>query len=120
MRNLLAIDIGDRAFETYYKVPDIILLPITNKMVKKMASRISGASRNSGMDSVDLTNWLLCYDNASNGLQTELAAYAHWLGNHSLPWAAIYAPSLAPSQWALAKSSANSWPNWLLWPATPR
>ena len=84
-------DLGDGAFEPYPTVPDVIPLTFTNEMVEKMASRISGAGGNSGTDSVDLANWLLRFGDASNGLRTEMVAYAHWLSNHSPPWAAIRA-----------------------------
>jgi hypothetical protein len=73
------------------KIPDPPPIDITLATIEKVATRLSGAPGPSGVDAVDLQNWLLRYGNESSALQEELAEWASSLANQHPPWAAYRA-----------------------------
>ena len=81
----------DGAFEPYLDLPLAIPLCITPEDVEILSSRLSGAAGPGGTDAVDLTNWLLRFGTESDGLRSEMAAWANWLANTHPPWAAYRA-----------------------------
>ena len=78
-------------FEDYDNVPEPLPIQATATMVEDMAGKLGGSAGLSGVDAVNLHNWLLRYGTASESLRTELAAWAEWLGNESPSWAAYRA-----------------------------
>jgi hypothetical protein len=49
--------------------------------IEKVATRLSGAAGPSGVDAVDMQNWLLRYSKESIVLWEALAEWASWLAN---------------------------------------
>ena len=79
------------SFEPYEATPQPLPLCITEEVVEKVASRLSGSAGPGGADSVDLRNWLLRFGAESERLRSVLASLAEWLANTSPPWAAYRA-----------------------------
>jgi hypothetical protein len=84
-------DVGSATFEKYSEIPDPPYIDVTQDMIQKVATRLSGAAGPSGIDAVDLQNWLLRYGKESKALCEELAVWGSWLANESPPWAAYRA-----------------------------
>jgi len=66
-------------------------LNVTATDVEKVASKLSGAAGPSGVDAVDLRNWLLRFGAESEALRAELAVLTNLLANEHPPWAAYRA-----------------------------
>jgi hypothetical protein len=75
----------------YSEMPDFVDLDITDKIIEKVARRLSGSAGAGGTDSHALTHWLLHFGIASGRLQQALIDFAEWMGNEFLPWAAYRA-----------------------------
>jgi hypothetical protein len=83
--------IGAATSECYAELPDPPPVDVTGASIEKVATRLSGAAGPSGVDAVDLQNWLLRYGKESSALWEELAEWASWLANQHPPWAAYRA-----------------------------
>jgi hypothetical protein len=81
-------DVGSATFEKYSEIPDPPYIDVTQDMIEKVVTRLSGAAGPSGVDAVDLQNWLLRYGKESKALREELAAWRSGLANESPLWAA--------------------------------
>jgi hypothetical protein len=113
-------DIGAATFDQYAELPDPPSIDVTLETIEKVATRLSGAAGPSGVNAVDLQNWLLHYGKESSALREELAEWASWLANKHPAWAAYPAlmacrlvaldkhPSVCPS--VLGRSSVASLP----------
>jgi hypothetical protein len=78
-------------FEHYDSTPDAVPLNITAKDVEEIASKLSGAAGPSGVDAVDLRNWLLRFGAESEALREELAQLTNILSNENPSWASYRA-----------------------------
>ena len=66
-------------------------LEIMATVIESIAPKLSGAAGTTGVDSVDLQNWLLRFGSESQGLREVVAALGSWLANGQPPWAACRA-----------------------------
>ena len=76
------------AFEEYEEVPETVPLDFTENDVTWVVSKISGAAGALGAEAMELRNWLLCFECASEELRVVVARVAYWMANSSPPWAA--------------------------------
>jgi hypothetical protein len=76
---------GGLTFEKYITLPDPPPVDITSATIEKVATRLSGATGPSGVDAVDMQNWLLRYGKESSALREELAEWTSWLATQHPP-----------------------------------
>ena len=79
------------SFEPHPSLPQPLPLEVTDEVVVKVASRLSGGAGPSGIDAVSLRNWLLRFGKESEALRISLAKFAEWMANGAPPWAALRA-----------------------------
>ena len=79
------------AFEHYDSQPEPIPLLVTAMDIEEVSRKISGGAGPSGVDYIDLRNWLLRFGAESEGLRVEMANWTNWLANSHPPWAAYRA-----------------------------
>lgn len=78
-------------FKEYCNLPESIPLDITANTIENVAPHLSGAAGPSGIDAIDLRNWLLRFGRESQLLRETLAKLGRWLANDDPPWAAYRA-----------------------------
>jgi hypothetical protein len=83
--------IGAATFKPYVELPDPPPVDVTSATIEKVATRLSGAAGPSGVDAIDMQNWLSGYGKESSALREELTEWASWLANQHPPWAAYRA-----------------------------
>ena len=71
---------------SHKSTPDAMPLNIMATDVEKISSELSGSAGSSGVDAVDLRNWLLRFGAASEALRAELVLLANLLANEHPPW----------------------------------
>ena len=76
------------AFEVYEDVPETVPLNFTEDDVTWVASKLSGAAGVLEAEAMELRNWLLRFECASEELRVVVASLAYWMTNSSPPWAA--------------------------------
>ena len=78
-------------FEDYEEVPKAVPLKFTEDDVTWVASKLSGAADVLGAEAIELRNWLLCFECASEKLRFVVARLYDWMANSSPPWDAYRA-----------------------------
>jgi hypothetical protein len=83
---------GDKTgtFKPYASIPTAVLVAIMAEVVETVASKLSGAAGPSGVDVVDLQNWVLCFGKESETFREEMAHWANWIAVSNPPWAAYW------------------------------
>ena len=74
------------AFEEYEEVTKTVPLDFTKDDVTWVASKLSGAAGALGAEAMELRNWLLLFECASEYLRIVVARMADWMVNSSPPW----------------------------------
>ena len=73
------------AFAEYKEVPETVPLDFTEDDVTWVASKISGAAGALGWEAIELLNWLLCFECASEELRVVVTSLVDWMDNSSPP-----------------------------------
>ena len=73
------------AFEEYEEVPETVPLDCMEDDVTWVTSKLSGAAGALGAETIELHNWVLRFECASEELRVFIAILADWMAN-SYPW----------------------------------
>ena len=72
-------------FEEYKESPETAPLDFTEDDVTWVASNISGATGALGVEVIEMINWIICFECASDDLRVVASNIGEWMANSSLP-----------------------------------